>query len=123
MYVLDTNAVIYYLKDDPQAVSVLERIFAQDSPIYVSTITEAELFGFSSLTEKEIKSIETILSTLSIIPLDSHLARIAGFIRREYRLKTPDSIIASTALFTNSILITRNVRDFKKIRELRTLQI
>lgn len=64
MYVLDTNAVIYYLKDDPQAVSVLERIFAQDPPIYVSTITEAELFGFSSLTEKEIKSIETILSTL-----------------------------------------------------------
>ncbi len=123
MYVFDTNAIIYYLQDDPDAVPVLENIFSQDSPLYISTITEAELFGFSSLTEKEIERIDAILATLSIIPLDSHLARIAGFIRRTHHLKIPDSIIAATTLFTNPVLVTRNVRDFKKIRELKTLQI
>ena len=55
MYVFDTNVVIYYLKDDPGSVAVVENIVAQDSPVYVSTITEAELFGFSNLTEKEIE--------------------------------------------------------------------
>ena len=91
--------------------------------IYISTITEAELFGYSALTDREHKIIDSILSTLSIIPVDSHLARSAGLIRRRYALKIPDTIIAATTLFTDSTLITRNVKDFDKINELRLLKI
>ncbi len=123
MYTLDTNAIIYYLKNDPKTVSVLEEIFNQDFPIYISAITEAELFGFSNLTFKEAKRIDDLLTTLLFIPLDSHLARIAGFFRRQYKLKIPDCIIAATATFTNSTLITRNIRDFKKIPDVKLLQI
>jgi predicted nucleic acid-binding protein len=123
MFVFDTNAIIYYLKDDPQAVPILENIFEQSSPVYISTVTEAELFGFSSLTEKEIERIDSLLSSLSIIPLDSRLARMAGYIRRNHRLKIPDSVIAATTLFTNSVLVTRNTHDFSRIRELKTLRV
>ncbi|MBU2578616.1 type II toxin-antitoxin system VapC family toxin [Patescibacteria group bacterium] len=115
MYTLDTNAIIYYLKDDSEVVIFLDKILNQPSPIYIASVSEVELFGFSKLTVKEIEKIENILSTLSIIPLDSHLAKIAGFLRRKYKLKTPDSIIAATTIFTGSTLITRNIRDFKKI--------
>jgi len=123
MFVFDTNAIIYYLKDDPQAVPILENIFEQSSPVYISTVTEAELFGFSSLTEKEIERIDSLLSSRSIIPLDSRLARMAGYIRRNHRLKIPDSVIAATTLFTNSVLVTRNTHDFSRIRELKTLRV
>ncbi len=123
MYVLDTNAIIYYLKGKPRAVAFLERILSQDSPLYVSTITEAELLGFPRLTDDELAKMETILSTLSIIPLDSRLARLAGFIRRTYQLKIPDAIIAATPLFRRSTLVTRNVHDFKKVKELKVLGI
>lgn len=118
MYTLDTNAIIYYLKNDPKAVPILKKIFSQESPVYISAITELELFSFSNLTQKEINQIEEILKTLAIIPVDSRIARIAGALRRYYLLKLPDSAIAATSLFTGSILITRNIYDFQKVPNL-----
>ena len=38
--------------------------------------------------------------------------------RREQRMKLPDSVIAATALFTGTTLVTRNIRDFKRIPNL-----
>lgn len=43
MYTLDTNAILYYLKDDTAAVAVLRGIFAETSALYVSAITELPL--------------------------------------------------------------------------------
>lgn len=115
MYTLDTNAIIYYLKDDADAADVLARIFSEDTPLYISAITEVELFGFPNLTERENDQIEAILRTMAVIPLDSQVARTAGHIRRTSRVGIADSVIAATALFTGSKLLTRNVADFKKI--------
>lgn len=105
MYTLDTNAIIYYLKDDSGAVEKLNSIFTQHTPLYLSAITEVELFGFPSLNESEIMKIETILETMAIIPLDSRIARTAGEIQRLYRLKIADSVIAATALFTGRLYL------------------
>lgn len=118
MYTLDTNAIIYYLKEDENAVPFLENTFAKFVPIYISSMTEVELFSFSSLTFEESGQIENILETLAIIPLDSRIARIAGLLRRQHNIKTADSIVAATALFTGTTLVTRNIRDFKKIPNL-----
>jgi predicted nucleic acid-binding protein len=38
-------------------------------------------------------------------------------------LKTPDSAVASTALFTGSTLVTRNTRDFQKVPQLSVREI
>ncbi|MBI2624482.1 PIN domain-containing protein [Candidatus Parcubacteria bacterium] len=84
MYTLDTNAIIYYLKDDSSAVATLREIFAEPITLYVSAITEVELFGFPNLTTSEATRIEEILQTVSVIALDSHVARIAGSLRRLY---------------------------------------
>lgn len=77
-------------------------------------MTEIELFGYSAITEAEAKKIEEILKTTTIISIDSRLARIAGTIRSRYGFGVADSTIAATALMTGSILLTRNVKDFKK---------
>lgn len=122
-YTLDTNAILYYLKDDAKAISLLREIIVHDAPIYISAITELELFAFSGISAQEQTLIEGLLTTVSVIPVDSHMARLASFIRREYRLKVPDSVIAATALFTGSALVTRNTRDFKKITGLSLLKI
>ena len=123
MYTLDTNAIIYYLKDDPATVSSLRNIFAQNVPVYVSAITELELFAFSNLSAAEEKLIEELLTTVAVISFDSHIARLGAFIRRQYRLKVPDSVIAATALFTGSTLLTRNTRDFRRIPNLSLLRV
>ena len=123
MYTLDTNAIIYYLKDDPVAVPILSEIFTGTAPVYVSSITEVELFGFPSLQAEESERIEAILQTVAILSLDSHIARIAGMLRRTYGLKIPDSVVAATALFTNTTLLTRNVNDFKRVASLLLLKV
>ncbi|KKU81688.1 MAG: hypothetical protein UY07_C0011G0008 [Parcubacteria group bacterium GW2011_GWA1_47_8] len=115
MYTVDTNAVIYYLKGDTSVSKLFDEIIGSGARLYISTVTELELFSLPSLTNEEARSIDALLSTLTIIPLDSRLARLAGEIRRTYRIKTPDSIIAATALSTGTTLITKNTRDFKNI--------
>ncbi len=74
MSTLDTNAIVYYVKDDTDAVTVLRGVFGQSSPIYVSTATELELFAFANLSRDEESLIEDLLATISIIPLDSRIA-------------------------------------------------
>lgn len=123
MYTLDTNAIIYYLKGDSRVSPLLNRLLGQNVALYISSLTEIELFGFSGLTETEEQAINEFLDTIGTIPLDSRVARTAGSLRRRYGLSVTDSAIAATALFTGTILVTRNVRDFKKVPSLKLLAI
>lgn len=124
MYTLDTNAIIYYSQDEPKAASVLENIFQINAPIFVSTLTELELFSSVSISTQEENTIERFLSEIRIIPLTSDIARIAADLRRLHpRIKAFDSAIAATALFTNSTLVTRNLKDFEPIQGLELLAI
>jgi predicted nucleic acid-binding protein len=105
-----------YVKDDKDAAPILQAIFDDPTiPVCVSALTEAELFSPPILDAKEEESIEHVLRSVSRIPLDSQIARIAGRIRSTYRLSLPDSVIAATTILTGSTLITRNTRDFKRI--------
>lgn len=118
MFTLDTNALIYYLKADLVVTEVIRFAFEAYTPMFVATVTELELFSLPTIIPEEVAEANRVLLTLSIIPLDSKIARIGAKLRREYRLKTPDSIVAATALFTHSTLLTRNIKDFKKIPDL-----
>ena len=115
MYTLDTNAIIYYLKGEAAAVSVLEPMFAQDIALYVSAVTELELLSSPALTDDDIAAIAQLLTSVVVIPVDSRLARLAGYLRRAYRVRTADSAIAATALLTHTSLVTRNIADFQRI--------
>jgi len=116
MHTLDTNAIIYFLKGDKNAVFVLEKILKENcGPIYVSSITELELLSYPNISGQEENDLEEILATLVAVPLDSRLARIAAWLKRRYRIKIADSVIAATAMFTKTALVTRNIKDFDKI--------
>ena len=123
MYTLDTNAIIYYLDEDAAVVPVLEPILAQDIAIFISVVTELELLSHTGLMEEDIAEITQVLTSMVVFPLESRLAQLAGTLRRQYRLKTPDSIVAATALLTRTTLVTRNIRDFQEIAALSLLPI
>ena len=123
MYTLDTNTIIYYLKDDEKIVSFFKYSLSKNTPLNISAMTEIELFGFPNLENEETKLIEDLLKSIAVIPIDSQIARIAGFIRRTYKIKIADAVISATALFTNSTLATRNTKVFKKITNLKLLKI
>ena len=113
MYTLDTNVIIYYLKGDENAVGIMDGMLAKQSTMYVSAISETELFRFPQLSEEEVAQIDAMLRSVSVLPVDSKIARMAGAIQRLYGLQTADGIIAATAVSTGTTLVTRNIRDFK----------
>ena len=123
MYTVDTNAVIYYLQNDISAVSFFDRVTDLRVPVYISGISETELLGYPPLTENEIGAIENVIAICTVVHTNPRITRLAGEIRRTYRIKTVDALIAATALFNNSTLITRNARDFARIKELRVEKI
>ena len=43
MSTLDTNAIIYYLKNGVSVANKLEEILSENTTIYISSITELEL--------------------------------------------------------------------------------
>ncbi|HEY4516467.1 MAG TPA: PIN domain-containing protein [Candidatus Paceibacterota bacterium] len=73
---------------------------------------------FSKLPPQEEADIYALLPAFSIIPLDLQIAENAGSIGRTYNIDLADAVIAATALFTGSSLVTRNVRDFKRVPSL-----
>lgn len=122
MYTLDTNFIIYYLIKDKQALSFFNENLANNI-YYISVISRLELFSYSEITASEFASIETFISTTRSVLIDNEVAMLAAGIRRKYKIKTPDSIVAATALYTNTALVTRNVKDFEKIKELTVIKV
>jgi toxin FitB len=123
VYTLDTNAIIYFLNRDANVTSLIQAAFDNNAPLYVSTITVTELLAFPSLSSEEATGIESLLQTVFLIPVDIQVARAAGAIRKEYRIKLADSVIAATALSTHTTLLTRNAKDFKRVAGLSLQQI
>jgi len=123
VYTLDTNAIIYYLDEDPTVVPLLDPLLGQDIAIFVSVVTELELLSHPGLTEEDMAEMQQLLTSVVIFPLESRLAQLAGALRRQYHLKTPDSVVAATALLTRTTLVTRNIRDFQGIDGLSLLPI
>jgi predicted nucleic acid-binding protein len=124
VYTLDTNAIIYYLDCDPAVVALLDRLFENvDAAFFISAVTELELYSYPDLNDEEEAGITRLLADLFVVPLESRLARYAGYLRRMYRLKTPDSAIATTAILTKTTLLTRNVDDFRQIDHLKLQEI
>lgn len=82
-----------------------------------SVVTRCELFAGSRDREDVV---DGLLSPFVEIPVDRRVAESAGRIRRDTGIRTPDALIAATALTHGLTLVTRNARDFERVRRLRT---
>ena len=112
---VDTNIFLYLLKGNDTLEEML-----QGKNIYVSFITELELIGFKTMTAKEEKQIESLLSECLIVSLNDSIKEKYVEIRRKYSLKLADAIIAATAIVSGTPLITSD-KQFKTIKELKLI--
>jgi len=104
--VFDTNILIDYLIGNLLAKKEIEQY---QSP-QISIITKMEILV--GVTDNE-EIIKEFLNGFNIIPLNDEIAEIAVNIRKENKIKIPDAIIWATAKYTDSLLITRNTKDFQ----------
>jgi hypothetical protein len=104
--VFDTNILIDYLLGYPEARVELQ----QYSNPQISIITKMEiLVGAEEDTEEPIREF---LGNFSVISINEEIAEIAVMIRKDYKIKLPDAIVWATAKCNNSLLVTRNTKDF-----------
>lgn len=111
----DTNILLYLLNGDNTVAEIL-----QDKMIYISFITELELLGFSKITKKEETLIKKLIEDSRLIPLSNDIKDAFIHIRRHYRLKLADSIIAASSMISNIPLITAD-KQFNTVEELDVL--
>ncbi len=111
-YLLDTNILIL-LFNDQLAESI------PDGNLGYSIITEIELLSFSRLTKEEKDLIKENLKTLHQAALTANIAQKTIFLRRQYRLKTPDAIIVATAWEFEATLLTNDLQ----LRQIKEIQV
>ena len=116
-YLLDTNIIIEAVGGSAPAVEIFEKAVRSDWVGY-SSITRLELFGYPDLTSEEENALEVVIGEIEEKAVTSSVVDCAIQIRRAVRIKTPDAIIAATAMDAGAILVTRNEDDFKSIDDL-----
>lgn len=81
-----------------------------------SVVTRCELFAGAGGEERVLRDL---LAPFREHDVDRKIAELAGRIRREIGVRTPDALIAATALQHKLILVTRNASDFERVPKLR----
>ena len=83
----------------------------------LSIISAMELLSFSGMTETESQSTRAFINDCTEIALSNDIKGKTIEIRKKYRTKLPDAIIAASAIVNGSPLITAD-KGFKQIEEL-----
>lgn len=104
--VFDTNIVIDALNGLSQANAEYERY----ERVFISRITWMEILIGAMGDEAELRDF--LESRFEIVSIDVTVSEIAVQLRRNHRMKLPDAIIWATAKATDSVLVTRNTKDF-----------
>lgn len=118
MIILDTNVFIDYLRGYQPAIKFFESLDHQT--VLFSAITETELIAGKECSDTNNKErLLRLLNCFEKIFVTNQIAVLAGDICREYETWIADSIIAATAILTKSELLTKNLKDFQKIRDLK----
>jgi len=124
-YLLDTDIVIYWLKNKyPEINKEIKKI--DEECIFISSITVAELYfgAYNSAKQEENKQlIDELLGKINVIHFDESAAECFGEIKSLLKSQgkmicDSDLFIAAAAISNDLILVTNNKRHFERIDRL-----
>lgn len=105
-YLLDTNAILYFL------AGRLAKPLPQGE-FYISVISEIELLSYPLLEPADEIKIQDFLADVNIADLNDAIKIQSIQLRRLHRLKLPDALIAATAIVLDATLLTNDVQLLK----------
>lgn len=120
MYLLDSNSIIDYLNDKLPKNGNL--FFEQIENPIISIVTRIELSILPNVTSKQTNIFQEYLSFCKIIDLNEDVVLKVIELRKKYKIRDFDSIIAATALVNNLAIIT-NDKDFNNIKNLKVINL
>ncbi len=124
-YLIDTDIIIYSLNEN-ETVNKNMQIF-KNAPKSISVITYGELiYGAEKSTNiqsnlAKVHRIGELFPVINITPaiMDTFGSIKADLVKKGIIIDDMDLLIASTALTHNIILVTNNVKHFKRFNELK----
>jgi predicted nucleic acid-binding protein len=119
-YLIDTNAVIDYLGNKLSAKGMNFMNGIIDGAPNVSIVTKIEVLGFNA-SDQHYEILSNFINDVSVLDLTNNVVDATIEIRKKYKAKLPDAIIAATAIVNDLILISRNISDFKNIGNLEVI--
>lgn len=123
---LDTNTCIYFLnKTFEKVVDHFRQLSPSD--IKLPAITVAELYygaEKSIAKKKNWETVQNFVSTFEIMPFDEKSCQMYAKIRTILEksgipIGPMDLLIASISLANSFVLVTNNIREFERIKELK----
>ena len=94
-----------------------ELTFFLKNSFNISIITKIEFLSWSRLNEdvKLEEKARAFVSYATLFDLNDQVAQKTIEIRRKFKTKTPDAIIAATALVHDMSIVTNNTSDFEPL--------
>jgi tRNA(fMet)-specific endonuclease VapC len=124
VYLLDTNTLIYFFKGMGNVANILLSKSPKDIIIPAIALYELEVgIAKSNNGQKRKKQVGELVSQVTVAPFGSREAAIAAGIRADLESRgipigPYDTLIAGTALSTQSILVTHNTEEFQRVNKL-----
>jgi predicted nucleic acid-binding protein len=119
-YLIDTNIVSDYFSASLPETGLLFLDGIIDAIPLLSVITQIELLCWNTNETTEHR-VECFIGDSIILDITPDVIRNCVHIRKGKRIKTPDAIIAATALSNELTLITNNEKDFNWIPDLKVI--
>ena len=108
---IDTNISLYLLQGNEKVANLLD-----GNRIFASFVTEIEILGYSKITHEEESKIKEFLSEITVVGWNDVIRDHAIALKRRYKIKTPDAIIAATSLYLKVPVLTAD-REFLRVSE------
>jgi tRNA(fMet)-specific endonuclease VapC len=124
IYMLDTNILIYFLKNKPPAVAERINLLNNADGLCMSFFTYAELLKGAERSTRKLQVLNQLKQLTRIIPVqyDTNPNLCKHYAEQFTMLKTAgtpiggnDLWIACHALSQTATLVTHNVREFERI--------
>jgi predicted nucleic acid-binding protein len=114
-YLLDTTAIIDYLRDRSSVPELLEKFCIEGGMLCCCPINIVEVY--EGMKDKEKSPTDEFLNSLGCYEITLEIGYIAGELKRKYSKKgktfsTADVLIAATAIKHHLILVTNNPKHF-----------
>jgi predicted nucleic acid-binding protein len=100
---LDTNVALYLLGGRLLKPLPIGEFF-------LSVISEIEMLSYSALTPPEELKICQFLTQVAVVDVNETVKNATIILRKQYRLKLPDTIVCATALSMNAVLLSNDAQ-------------
>ena len=119
-YLIDNNVISNYFSElfSEKSMNAVAEII--DKVPNISVITEIEALSWINPDKKKEEIVEEFIQDANVLTISPAIVSQCVTIRRSRKIKTPDAIIAATAIIHNLILITSD-NGFKNIQGLQVI--